>query len=210
MPDVLFIQEYSSVLLEHLKKIDIYDVTIDKEKDSLVALNKKYFKTDDNCDKIVKELCGKHKWFETSAVTVANRIIFCSVHLTSNEAKNKEQVILLKEAINVLVDDYKDYNFVVAGDINSFVKFYSPIFSFPQTEDQFTTLKKRTASQAQFHKAEKEVKESKDKIISSLPLDKFKITFINDEPANDKSYLPTDAHPHDHFLVQAQISLRKE
>ena len=43
MPDVLFVQEYSSVLLEYLKKIDIYDITIDKEKDSLVALNKKVY-----------------------------------------------------------------------------------------------------------------------------------------------------------------------
>lgn len=69
---------------------------------------------------------------------------------------------------------------MVAGDLNSFVKFNAPIFSYPEIEEQFTTLKKRTASQAQFHKAEKEVKESKDKIISSLPLSKLKITFIND------------------------------
>lgn len=123
IPDVLFIQEYSAVLLAHLKKIDIYDITIDKERDSLVALNKKYFITDHKCDMIVDDLRKKHKWFETSAVTVASRIIFCSVHLTSNEAKNKEQVILLREAINVLIEDFKEYNFVVAGDINSFIKF---------------------------------------------------------------------------------------
>lgn len=120
---MLFIQEYSDVLLTHLKKIDIYDITIDKEKDSLVALHKKYFITDQKCDMIVDDLRKRHKWFGTSAVTVANRIIFCSVHLTSNEAKNKEQVILLREAINVLIEDFKEYNFVVAGDINSFIKF---------------------------------------------------------------------------------------
>ena len=89
MPDALFIQEYSTVLLEYLKKIDFYDITIDKDKDSLVALNKKYFTIDSNYREIVKELCKSHKWFETSAITVANQIIFCSVHLTSNEAKNK-------------------------------------------------------------------------------------------------------------------------
>jgi hypothetical protein len=123
MPDVLFVQEYSSVLLEYLKKIDIYDITIDKEKDSLVALNKKSLPIDSDSLKIVAELCKKHKWFETSAIAVANGIIFCSVHLTSNEVKNKEQVILMKEAIEVLLKDFKDYNFVVAGDINSFIKF---------------------------------------------------------------------------------------
>jgi hypothetical protein len=60
MPDVLFIQEYSSVLFEYLKKIDIYDITIDKEKDSLVALNKKSLTIDPNYSKIVTELCKKH------------------------------------------------------------------------------------------------------------------------------------------------------
>ena len=65
MPDVLFVQEYSSVLLEYLKKIDIYDITIDKEKDSLVALNKKSLPIDSDSLKNVTELCKKHKWFET-------------------------------------------------------------------------------------------------------------------------------------------------
>ena len=72
----------------------------------------------------MSSLQSKHKWFKTSAVTVANKIIFCSVHLTSNEEKNKDQVKQLKEAIKVLIDEYKttNYNFVVAGDINSFIK----------------------------------------------------------------------------------------
>lgn len=113
------------------------------------------------------------------------------------------------EAIDILIT-YKDYHFVVAGDINSFIKIEKQGIDFyPKTEKQFTTLKMRTSSQAQFHKAEKTVEESKDKIISSYPLQKCKITFIDDQPANDKSFLPTDSHPHDHFLVQAQISLRK-
>ena len=86
----------------------------------------------------------------------------------------------MKEAIDVLAKDFKDYNFVVAGDINSFIEFSTKGIDFyPKNKDDFTTLKKRTASQAQFHKAEKEIKESKDKIISSLPLEKCKVTFIN-------------------------------
>lgn len=50
IPDVLFIQEYSTVLLEHLKKAGIYNVTIDAQGDSLVALNNKYFQTNENCN----------------------------------------------------------------------------------------------------------------------------------------------------------------
>ncbi len=132
MPDVLFIQEYSSVLLYYLKKIDIYDITIDKEKDSLVALNKKYFIMDPNRDRITHDLRKQHKWFETSAITVANQIIFCSVHLTSNEVKRKMQVIELREALIVLIEDFKDYNFVLAGYIGSFIKFELPgIYFYP-------------------------------------------------------------------------------
>ena len=123
MPDVFFIQEYTSVLLDYLKKIDIYDITIDKDKDSLVALNKKYFTIDPNRDRITLDLQKQHKWFETSAVTVANRTIFCSVHLSSNKAKRKMQVIELREALIVLIEDFKDYNFVLAGYIGSFIKF---------------------------------------------------------------------------------------
>ena len=103
MPDVLFIQEYSTVLLEYLKKIDTHDITIDKEKDSLVALNKKSLPIDSESRKVVTKLCQTHKWFETSAITVANGIIFCNVHLTSNEVNNKVQVKELREAINVLL-----------------------------------------------------------------------------------------------------------
>jgi hypothetical protein len=73
--------------------------------------------------------------------------------LTSNEARNKEQVVQLRECINILANKFKDHQFVVAGDLNSFVKFNPPIYSYPEVEEQFTTLKKRTASQAQFHKA---------------------------------------------------------
>ena len=38
---------------------------------------------------------------------------------------------------------------------------------YPRYDFEFTTLKKRTYSQAQFHKAEKIIKESKDRIIST-------------------------------------------
>ena len=92
MPDVLFIQEYSNVLLEYLKKSNIYDITIDAANDSLVALNKNFFIIDHKCNFIVDDLKKKHAWFKTSAIVVANRVIFCTVHLSSNEEKNKDQV----------------------------------------------------------------------------------------------------------------------
>ncbi len=48
-PDVLFIQEYSAVLLDHLEKSTYYNVTTDPSQDSLVAISKKFFVTDDKC-----------------------------------------------------------------------------------------------------------------------------------------------------------------
>ena len=63
IPDVLFIQEYSAVLLEYLKNIGFYDITIDKAKDSLVALNKRLFVIDKNNEMIASDLRKKHKWF---------------------------------------------------------------------------------------------------------------------------------------------------
>lgn len=50
IPDVLFIQEYSDVLLKELKRADFYEITVDKEQDSFVALNKKFFTKDPDCD----------------------------------------------------------------------------------------------------------------------------------------------------------------
>lgn len=102
------------------------------------------------------------------------------------------------------------YELVVGGDINSFIQpdpSFTPVFShFPYNEYDITTLKKRTYSQAQFNKAEEEVRESKDRIFSTLNIEKGEIRFIGAGQANDKSYLPTDEHPHDHFLVVAHIS----
>lgn len=48
-----------------------------------------------------------------------------------------------------------------------------PIFAkkfelYPRYDFEHTTIKKRTFSQAQYNKGEKEVRESKDRIISSL------------------------------------------
>uniref|UniRef100_A0A1J3DTK8 Uncharacterized protein n=1 Tax=Noccaea caerulescens TaxID=107243 RepID=A0A1J3DTK8_NOCCA len=67
------------------------------------------------------------------------------------------------------------YEIIVGGDLNSFMQ-SDPVFGanfhlFPRYEYNFTTLKKRTYAQAQFHKADKEIKESKDRIISTINIE---------------------------------------
>ena len=55
-----------------------------------------------------------------------------------------------------------------------------------------TTVKKRTSTQAQFHKAEKEVRESKDKIISTMKIIGGGVSYITGEVPSDKNLVPTN------------------
>lgn len=54
-PDVFFIQEYSTLLLNELKKIDQYVVTDPKE-DSLILINKNSFTKFQDFKEICKEI----------------------------------------------------------------------------------------------------------------------------------------------------------
>lgn len=52
--DILFIQEYSSVLLAELSKNKDLYIEKDPREDSLVVLNRNHFKVIDNCEKAKK------------------------------------------------------------------------------------------------------------------------------------------------------------
>lgn len=49
---------------------------------------------------------------------------------------------------------------------------------YPTKKEEWTTVKKRTFTQGQFNKADKPVCESKDKIISTLPIANGKTSYI--------------------------------
>ena len=93
--------------------------------------------------------------------------------------------------------------------MNSFLQVDGELSSsfqaFPEKEAEFTTLKKRTYLQPQFHKAEEEVKESKDRIITSGKIKEGQITYIGGEKVDGNSYLPSNEHPFDHLLCQVTI-----
>lgn len=105
----------------------------------------------------------------------ADNYVFACVHLSSQEEKNSQQVANLKADLLKMRESLPLHHIIIGGDINSFFqpdsKFTPKYFLFPRYEWDFTTLKKRTYSQSQFHKAEKEVKESKDRIISTLNIE---------------------------------------
>lgn len=60
--------------------------------------------------------------------------------------------------------------------------------------------------QGQFHKGNKMVAESKDKIISSLPIRSGSVRYINNQIPNQESLIPTDYHPFDHYAVAVEIA----
>lgn len=76
---------------------------------------------------------------------------------------------------------------------------------FPSRPDMITTYKKRTASQAQFKKSELTVRESKDKIVSTVSFSYGEIrTMDGFETINDQM-IPSNKHPFDHFLCITEI-----
>lgn len=143
----------------------------------------------------------------------ADDFIFGCVHLSSQKEKNVVQVSNLKTDLMKLSECLPKYKLVIGGDINSFMAndaiFGAKFHLYPRFEHEFTTLKKRTFAQAQFHKAEEEVKESKDRIMSTANVSFGEVRFLNGNKADASSYLPTHDHPHDHFLVVTKIDVRK-
>ncbi len=76
---------------------------------------------------------------------------------------------------------------------------------YPTKPSEYTTIKKRTMVQCQYNKGDVKVEESKDKIISNLPMSKQAIKLISGKVADEKDQLPQDSHPFDHFVVMATL-----
>ena len=141
--------------------------------------NDKFFHVD---NKIDDETMKQLNWNDKTAIMVIDKYIFINAHLSSKEDINKEQIKQLKKVLPELRRKLPKYDIVVAGDLNSYLEPFSQLFSyFPVYGDDMTTVKKRTFTQGQFHKAEKEIRESKDKIISTLHIIEGKISYITGE-----------------------------
>ena len=88
-----------------------------------------------------------------------------------------------------------NYEIIVGGDLNSFLSVKDAPEGFhlyPDQPDQLTTVKKRTMTQAQFHKGNKIIQESKDKVISTLPIIEKRIMYISGIIPKHDNYVPTD------------------
>ena len=101
---------------------------------------------------------------------IIDSYILINAHLSSKEEPNQKQIKELRGALMELALTLPDYNVILGGDLNSYLGVMKEenLNIFPVEEERITTIKKRTYTQGQFHKADKIVKESKDKIITNL------------------------------------------
>jgi hypothetical protein len=119
----------------------------------------------------------------------------------------------LRQTLCDLKDSKKGYHIILAGDLNSYLapdeNLEKRFSMFPSDDKAITTIKMRTMAQGQYEKGNIANVESKDKIITDLPIinNSGSITFIDGHtPATSNSYVPTDEHPFDHFLVACTVA----
>lgn len=151
-------------------------------------------------------------WTNKTVLLLADGILLVNAHLSSNKQKNAPQMDSLKRTLTALKQAHPALHLILGGDLNAFLppdpEFDQLYNMFPRGQEEITTVKMRTKAQGQYEKGNVPNVESKDKIISDLPIkkDSATVTFIDCKTRPDnKSYIPTDAHPFDHFLVSCKI-----
>jgi hypothetical protein len=152
-------------------------------------------------------------WSNKTSFLLVDNIILINAHLSSGKEKNGPQMASLRQTLCDLKDSKKGYHIILAGDLNSYLapdENLDKRFSmFPSDDKAITTIKMRTMAQGQYEKGNIANVESKDKIITDLPIivNTGSITFIDGHtPATSNSYVPTDEHPFDHFLVACTVA----
>lgn len=195
-----------------MKASNEYYLSHDASKDTMIIAKKSSFKekpvTNDVfiSKHIDPALMKQLNWSERTAFLVIEKYICICAHLTSKAEKNLPQIKDLKEGLLKLKKKLPDYDIILGGDLNSYLDCYTSELNFyPSEESEMTTVKKRTATQGQYHKADKMVYESKDKIVSSLAIAQGKITYITGNKPSNENLVPTDEHPFDHFVVVTNL-----
>ena len=147
-----------------------------------------------------------------------SKFVFIGVHLSSKAEASKEQVKILLEFLQGVKKTYPNREIVCAGDLNSFASYeqnesFSKMYDmYPLQEGAYTTIKKRTRTQAQWKKAEDEVRESKDKVMSTMEIMVSKIQLISGERIEElaEKLLPADEHPFDHYCIVTELRSRNK
>lgn len=116
----------------------------------------------------------------------------------------------MKKGLATLRKEFSQYEIIAGGDFNTYLENVSDqLESYPHSQKDMTTLKKRTISQGQFKKANKEDHNSKDKVLSTKPIITGKISSLNGRIINPKGQMiPNDNHPFDHFLLVTYVETK--
>nr|BAJ97870.1 predicted protein [Hordeum vulgare subsp. vulgare] len=151
-------------------------------------------------------------WSDKTSFLLVDNILLINAHLSSNKEKNPPQMESVKSTLKVLKQTQPNLHIILGGDLNAYLisnpEFDKMFHMFPVSKDDITTIKMRTKAQGQYEKGNVPNIESKDKIITDLNIKKDSglITFIDGKTKPDlKSYIPTDGHPFDHFLVACRV-----
>lgn len=211
--DVFFFQEYSEHFKTYIEGRREHKIVVDKSKDTMIIAKESSFSkfgdTELVLSRLSPELRESLNWGDRTAFMLADHYLLICAHLTSKAEKNRPQIEQLKKGLIELKTVLPEYEIILGGDLNSYLsppnEFRSLLHMYPRSEEQLTTIKKRTMVQGQFHKGNKIIEESKDKIITTLPIREGQVLYITGaRPAKD-NLVPSDEHPFDHFVVAVQV-----
>lgn len=156
--DIFFFQEYSDFFYNYLINRREHIIAVDEAKDTMIIAKEASFEKKKDIELIFRGLTKEQRdnlnSSETNAFLCLDNYILISSHLSSKAEKNKLQIEKLKVGLTDLKKHLPEYDIILGGDLNSYLPPFSKEFYFyPDSENQLTTIKKRTMTQGQFHKA---------------------------------------------------------
>ena len=93
-------------------------------------------------------------WNNHSCVMMVDNYILVSGHLAAKKGPNETNIKDLKAILPILKTKFPEHDIICGCDCNSFLAPFSETFQvYPDKNDNFTTLKRRTRLQAQFEKS---------------------------------------------------------
>jgi hypothetical protein len=127
---------------------------------------------------------------DTAVVVTSKGYLLVSAHFKSSAPTFNEQEDELMKVLNLTIDYYADESalkqplkIIVGVDANHFLtkakNIKAKTYQYPTKEQDFTTHKKRSYIQAQLKKADKDINEVKDHILTTCPIKEHYVSLIN-------------------------------
>lgn len=206
--DVLCLQEAGSIDWKE-ELIPAYAVA--RNHDSVIIYDRSRFgePRQELNEKYKNELDFNH---DTAFLFTSRNYLLISSHLKAKKEIYVKQAQEMFATLHKIKAEHPLLRIVLGMDSNHFIdqtllsdgEGQQQFFITPVTEEQPTTIKKRTFLQAQYKKAGKEVSEVKDHVVGSREIVEGSIEDITGSESSNR-LLPNDTHPYDHYIVRATI-----